>query len=64
MVSLLEVEFLFKVYLTDILYNETALFHFMEFMETEGRRAVVEFWMAANNFHQSLEWNPNREQVK
>ena len=38
LVSLLEVVFLFKVYLTDILYNETALFHFMEFMETEGRR--------------------------
>jgi len=43
-----------QVYLTDILYNETALFHFMEFMESENRRSVVEFWMAANNFHQSL----------
>ncbi len=27
----------------------------MEFMESEGQRPLVEFWMAANNFQQSIE---------
>jgi len=40
---------------TDILFNDIALFHFMEFMESEGQRPIVEFWMAANNFQQSLQ---------
>jgi len=26
----------------------------MEFMEAEGQRAVVEFWMSAHNFQQSI----------
>jgi len=43
-----------QVYLTDILYNDTALSHFMEFLESEKRRAVIEFWLAATNFNQSL----------
>ena len=43
-----------QVYLADILYNDTALAHFMEFMETMGKRHIVEFWMTANNFHQLL----------
>jgi len=35
-----------------ILHNEVLFFHFMEFLENEGRseRALVEFWMNANNF--------------
>merc|ERR1719219_49173 len=43
-----------QVYLADILYNDTALAHFMEFMETMGKRHIVEFWMTATNFHQLL----------
>ena len=43
-----------QVYLADILYNDTALAHFMEFMETVGKRHIVEFWMTATNFHQLL----------
>ncbi|KAK7870728.1 hypothetical protein R5R35_009880 [Gryllus longicercus] len=43
-----------NVYLSDILYNETALFYFMEFMEQEGNRNLLEFWMSAENFHQQL----------
>lgn len=42
-----------KVFVTDILFNDMALFHLMEFMESEGQRPVIEFWMAANNFNHS-----------
>ena len=44
-----------QVLVTDILFNDIALFHFMEFMESEGQRPVVEFWMSANNFQQSVQ---------
>ena len=43
-----------QVYLTDILYNDTALSHFMEFLESENKRSLIEFWLAANNFHQTV----------
>ncbi|XP_071446597.1 A-kinase anchor protein 10, mitochondrial [Hetaerina americana] len=44
-----------KVLLDDILYCETALFHFMEFLEQEGKQGLLlEFWLAANNFQQQL----------
>lgn len=42
-----------EVHLTDILYNDTALFHFMEFLEARGQRVVMEFWLAATNFSMS-----------
>lgn len=44
-----------QVFITDILFNDTALFHFMEFMESLSQRPLVEFWMAAINFQQSIE---------
>ncbi|KDR13154.1 hypothetical protein L798_11338, partial [Zootermopsis nevadensis] len=43
-----------NVVLTDILYNETALFYFMEYMEQEGNQSLVQFWLAAVNFEQHL----------
>lgn len=43
-----------NVVLDDILYNETALFYFMEFLEQECNRNLLEFWLAATNFHQQL----------
>ncbi|XP_023716120.1 A-kinase anchor protein 10, mitochondrial isoform X2 [Cryptotermes secundus] len=43
-----------NVALTDILYNETALFYFMEYMEQEGNQSLVEFWLATVNFEQHL----------
>ncbi|XP_046992041.1 A-kinase anchor protein 10, mitochondrial isoform X1 [Schistocerca americana] len=43
-----------NVLLTDILYNDNALFYFTEFMEQEGHRSLVEFWLAAVNFRQHL----------
>ncbi|XP_046619053.1 A-kinase anchor protein 10, mitochondrial isoform X1 [Neodiprion virginianus] len=42
------------VQLADILYNETAFFHFMEFMEIEGKRELLDFWMSAVNYKQNL----------
>ena len=42
-----------QVLLADILYNDTALFHFMEFLEGHGQRVVMEFWLAAMNFSQA-----------
>lgn len=44
-----------NVVLEDVLYNETALFYFMEFLEQEGHRALLEFWLAATNFQQQLQ---------
>jgi A-kinase anchor protein 10 len=44
-----------QVLITDVLFNDTALFHFMEYMEGEGQRPLVEFWMAAVNFQQAIE---------
>lgn len=41
-----------NVMLEDILYNETALFYFMEFLEQEDKRVLLEFWLAATNFQQ------------
>ena len=42
-----------QVDIADILYNDTALSHFMEFMETQSRRSLMEFWLTATNFNQS-----------
>ncbi|KAK2583522.1 hypothetical protein KPH14_009478 [Odynerus spinipes] len=43
-----------NVQLGDILYNETAFFYFMEFMELENKRELLDFWMAAVNYKQNL----------
>lgn len=43
-----------NVVLDDILYNETALFYFMEYLEQENQRCLLEFWVAASNFQQQL----------
>ena len=43
-----------QVHLTDILYNDTALSHFMEFLESEEKRPLIEFWLAATNFNQTV----------
>ncbi|CAG9761074.1 unnamed protein product [Ceutorhynchus assimilis] len=43
-----------NVVLEDILYNETALFYFMEFIEQENKRTLLEFWIAATNLQQQL----------
>ena len=43
-----------NVQLTDILYNETAFFYFMEFMELENKRKLLDFWMSAINYKQNL----------
>lgn len=38
----------------DILHCESALFYFMEFLEQEGQRHYLEFWVAAINFRKLL----------
>lgn len=43
------------VALDDILYNETALFYFMEFLEQEHSSNLLEFWIAATNLQQHLQ---------
>ncbi|XP_044754738.1 A-kinase anchor protein 10, mitochondrial [Coccinella septempunctata] len=43
-----------NIVLYDILSNETALFYFMEYLEQEDQRHLLEFWMAATNFQQQL----------
>ncbi|XP_011644417.1 A-kinase anchor protein 10, mitochondrial [Pogonomyrmex barbatus] len=56
-----------NVQLADILYNETAFFYFMEFMELENKRELLDFWMSAINYKQNLlekkgEANPEEAQ--
>ncbi len=41
--------------MTDILYHDIAVFHFMECMEAEGVRHVLEFFIAAKNFELSVD---------
>lgn len=48
-----------NVDLEDILYNETALFYFMEYLEQENQRSLLEFWIAASNFQQQLQDQKN-----
>lgn len=38
----------------DFLYNETALFYFMEFLENENRRQYLDFWLTAMNFKRQV----------
>lgn len=40
--------------LNDILYNETILFYFTEYLEQESCRVLLEFLMAINNFRGNL----------
>ncbi|KAL6255972.1 hypothetical protein P5V15_013209 [Pogonomyrmex californicus] len=56
-----------NVQLADILYNETAFFYFMEFMELENKRELLDFWMSAISYKQNLlekkgEANPEEAQ--
>lgn len=55
-----------KVFLSDILYNDTALFYLMEFLEQEGCTNLLEFWISALNFQQQYQENkdydPNQAQ--
>lgn len=39
-----------KVFLSDILYNQNAMFYFMEHLEREGVQHMLEFWLTADNF--------------
>ncbi|KAF8778247.1 A-kinase anchor protein 10 like protein [Argiope bruennichi] len=43
-----------NVFLADVLYNDSALFFFMEFMEQEGVRHLVDFLLTADNFRKQL----------
>ncbi|XP_077281518.1 A-kinase anchoring protein pkaap isoform X2 [Temnothorax americanus] len=43
-----------NVQLADILYNETAFFYFMEFMELENKRELLDFWMSAISYKRNL----------
>lgn len=43
------------MFISDILYNDTALFYLMEFLEQEGCTSYLEFWIAASNFQQQYQ---------
>ncbi|CAL8398403.1 unnamed protein product [Boreogadus saida] len=43
-----------SVYLADILFSESALFYFSEYMEKEDAVNVLQFWLAADNFQDQL----------
>lgn len=43
-----------SVHISDILYNEAALFYFMEFVEQENQRTYFDFWISAVNFQRQL----------
>lgn len=51
--------------LCDILYSETALFYFMEFLEQDTKRSLLEFWLAATNFKKLVIFEENlRKETK
>ncbi|XP_068572693.1 A-kinase anchor protein 10, mitochondrial-like [Cebidichthys violaceus] len=43
-----------SVFLADILFCESALFYFSEFMEKEEAMNILQFWLAADNFQNQL----------
>ncbi|KAJ8681225.1 hypothetical protein QAD02_017012 [Eretmocerus hayati] len=43
-----------NVKLVDILFDESAFFYFMEFMELENKRELLDFWMTTMNYKQNL----------
>lgn len=43
-----------SVFLADILFSESALFYFSEYMEKEEAMNVLQFWLAADNFQDQL----------
>ncbi|XP_037126439.1 A-kinase anchor protein 10, mitochondrial [Syngnathus acus] len=43
-----------SVFLADILFCESALFYFSEYMEKEEAMNVLQFWLAADNFQDQL----------
>ena len=43
-----------QVVIADILFNDTAMAHYMEFMESQSNRIMMEFVMMVINFHQAL----------
>ncbi|XP_056141032.1 A-kinase anchor protein 10, mitochondrial [Lampris incognitus] len=43
-----------SVFLADILFSESALFYFSEYMEKEEAVNVLQFWLAADNFQDQL----------
>ncbi|KAI4814370.1 hypothetical protein KUCAC02_003566 [Chaenocephalus aceratus] len=43
-----------SVFLADILFCESALFYFSEYMEKEEAMNVMQFWLAADNFQNQL----------
>lgn len=43
-----------KLTLSDILYHENALVHFMEYVEIEGGLPLIQFWLLVENFTKLL----------
>ncbi|CAB4038255.1 A-kinase anchor 10, mitochondrial, partial [Paramuricea clavata] len=44
-----------KVFLADIMYNDNAMFYFMEFIEQEEKSYLLAFWIAVDSFWQELQ---------
>uniref|UniRef100_A0A915K8J9 60S ribosomal protein L27a n=1 Tax=Romanomermis culicivorax TaxID=13658 RepID=A0A915K8J9_ROMCU len=49
--------------ITDILYDETCLFHFVEFLEQENKLDLIEFWLAAKNFREKIDKNRQNDEL-
>lgn len=45
--------------LRDILHSESALFYFMEFLEQDTKRNLLEFWLVASNFRKQVKFSGN-----
>ena len=48
-----------KLTLSDILYHENALVHFMEYVEIEGGLPLIQFWLLVENFTNLLPGAPS-----
>ncbi|XP_075221188.1 A-kinase anchoring protein pkaap [Lycorma delicatula] len=52
------------VTLADILYHNSALSSFIEFLEQEGCQQIIEFWLAATNFESHFSQNTNTDPLQ
>uniref|UniRef100_A0A6B2EG33 RGS domain-containing protein n=1 Tax=Phlebotomus kandelakii TaxID=1109342 RepID=A0A6B2EG33_9DIPT len=43
-----------NLHIRDILYSESALFYFLEFLEQESMRDYLDFWVSASNFRRQF----------
>ncbi|XP_014246068.1 A-kinase anchor protein 10, mitochondrial [Cimex lectularius] len=52
--------------LSDVLYNDSCLGAFLDFLDSEGLSPVIEFWLSATSFEKQYKWenSPNSDSIQ